>query len=256
MAVYKATYCDPFLNNVDIRVAVDSSDSQPCKWITCKVDSSNTKITGYKVRVLDNSNNQIFPSSLSNNGEGYISPVEELPSDSFDSFINSGYNGTILKIPFFQNYNYDDNAANSQMKLDSLNAVYYVPRYKADYSWEDLVARYRTPGDNDTIYLGGNAGTNVYSGTGDAVYETLMVGDTIVLLYPFGDVCDKGIFIVDSIVDENRLPRVTLKRFLNIGSESLNQHEVVVTKGRRHDVVYSLMRTENPLLSKTMEVFG
>ena len=54
MAVYKATYCNPMLSNLDIRVASTGEFSQPCEWLTCKIDSSNKKITGYIKTLLVN----------------------------------------------------------------------------------------------------------------------------------------------------------------------------------------------------------
>ena len=228
MAVYKATYCQPFLNNVDIRVAVDSEVEKPCKWLTCKIDSSNRKITGYKIRILDSANNQIFPSALSNDGEGYISRVRELPTDSSDSYINSGLNGTVLKIPFFQNYNL------SNMLLRSLNAVYYVPRYKADYVYNAVAPYIRVYAlDADNIFIGGTTSLN-----GD----TLVVGDKVLfrgdLDYYIEEephICEKGIFIVTNIRRVNRIDQVWLTRFLDIDDAALRQHEVVLTKGNLHD---------------------
>ena len=52
MAVYKATYCYPFLTAYDTRVEYDP-DSPQVKWFSCKVDTSNKDVTGYKISVLD-----------------------------------------------------------------------------------------------------------------------------------------------------------------------------------------------------------
>ena len=132
MAVYKATLCYPFLNSIDIRTAqYKDYTSQPVQFLTCQIDSSNTEITGYKIRILSSDNKQVFP--VDENGEaieGYISPVDELKISSlgYDSeklTINSGLNGTTLRIPFFQS---TDNKV-----LNSYNAVYYQPKYLADH---------------------------------------------------------------------------------------------------------------------------
>jgi len=132
MAVYKATLCYPFLNSIDIRTAqYKDYTSQPVQFLTCQIDSSNTEITGYKIRILSSDNKQVFP--VDENGEaieGYISPVDELKISSlgYDSeklTINSGLNGTTLRIPFFQ-------SADNKV-LSSYNAVYYQPKYLADH---------------------------------------------------------------------------------------------------------------------------
>ena len=124
MAVYKATYCYPFLTAYDTRVEYDP-DSPQVKWFSCKVDTSNKDVTGYKIRVLDENNNVLFPV------EGdYISPVSELyPTLDGNTYVlngvtlinqewqvNKGVNGSYLNIPFFQNKN--------NKVTFSLNAIY------------------------------------------------------------------------------------------------------------------------------------
>lgn len=128
MAVYKSTHCYPFLNSVDIRVArTNVYDTYPAQYLKCRVDTSNKKITGYRIRLLDGDNNQIFPVS---EAENYISPLKELASgymlDIYDnSGTNSGINGTYLQLPFFQSYN--------EKRLATYNAIYYKPQFMADH---------------------------------------------------------------------------------------------------------------------------
>ena len=124
MAVYKSTFNYPFMNNIEIRTALtNASSTYPVQFLTCKVDTSNKNITGYSIRVLDEDNNSVFESE-------YISPIEELQTGEMAQYyepngINSGVNGTFLKIPFFQNYN--------KKMVDSYNAIYYKPKYMVDY---------------------------------------------------------------------------------------------------------------------------
>ena len=74
MAVYKATLCYPFLNAIDIRTAqYKDYVSQPVQFLTCQIDSSNTEITGYKIRILSSDNKQVFP--VDTTTEGKISPI-------------------------------------------------------------------------------------------------------------------------------------------------------------------------------------
>lgn len=122
MAVYKATYCYPYLNTLDIRVAATDPAAVPAEYLGCKIDTSNSPITGYSIRLLDDDNNQIFPVQAE-----HISPISELQSliDYEENGINSGLNGTQLKIPFFQN--------NGKKMLESYNAIYYQPRYLVDH---------------------------------------------------------------------------------------------------------------------------
>lgn len=110
MAVYKSTYCAPFLTSIDPRVALtgDDATTAPVEYLQCKVDTSNKNVTGYKIRLLDGQNNEIFPGD----GNNYISPIEELQTHSLGyetRGANSGINGTFLKIPFFQNKKFPPN---------------------------------------------------------------------------------------------------------------------------------------------------
>ena len=166
MAVYKATYCYPFLGSCDIRVAPGET-----QWITCKVDSSNKKITGYRITVYDENNNLIFPhydpssSDIYSKKDWNISPISELsyggvlPRDdngdlviveedrktkiklpSQEYLTNSGVNGSYLNLPFFQNQN--------GKVTSSANAVYYLPQYQAEYLIRDIpegAKDYKTP---------------------------------------------------------------------------------------------------------------
>lgn len=167
MAVYKATYCYPFLGSCDIRVAPGET-----QWITCKVDSSNKKITGYRITIYDENNNLIFPhyeasstTRLYHKKDWNISPISELsyggilPRDDDGNLVmieedgttkiklpsqeyltNSGMNGSYLNLPFFQNQN--------GRVTTSANAIYYQPRYQAEYLIRNIAAGaegYKTP---------------------------------------------------------------------------------------------------------------
>ena len=167
MAVYKATYCYPFLGSCDIRVAPGET-----QWITCKVDSSNKKITGYRITIYDENNNLIFPhyeasstTRLYHKKDWNISPISELsyggilPRDDDGNLVmieedgttkiklpsqeyltNSGMNGSYLNLPFFQNQN--------GRVTTSANAIYYRPRYQAEYLIRNIAAGaegYKTP---------------------------------------------------------------------------------------------------------------
>lgn len=132
MAVYKPTLCTPFLTGVDARIGFHSTDFSETlvKYLTCKVDTSNKLITGYKIRIFDSSNNKIFPI----NEDGRVSPIEELQKSVFGYEVggtNSGINGTNIRVPFFQNINNLQPGMADTYK--SLNAIYYSDTYLADH---------------------------------------------------------------------------------------------------------------------------
>ena len=67
MAVYKPTYCYPYLEAVDLTIP----DGE--KYFTCQIDTSNIKITGYRVELYNENNEKVFSPY-----KGKISPLSEL----------------------------------------------------------------------------------------------------------------------------------------------------------------------------------
>lgn len=238
MAVYKATYCYPFLGSCDTRVAPGE-----VQWITCKVDSSNKKVTGYRISIYDENNNLIFPyydaessdarfrerewnispvSELMDNGklsrddDGSLVMVAEdgvtkikLPSQEY--LTNSGLNGSYLNLPFFQNW--------KNKIRESANAVYYVPNYFADYVIKPIPednAGYRTP-DNSDYWIRGNDGNYHYN----LEQGSLVMSDELA-----------GTFTAkingDSKVRPNQTVLLYLSKDSNLDKEHLAENEIIV----------------------------
>lgn len=105
MAVYKPTYCYPYLEAVDLAIP----DGE--KYFTCQIDTSNIGITGYRVELYDEENNLVFPNESNRNK---ISPLSEIP-DLGDTM---GLNGSELRFPFIQQWNRDSKI------YSSYNAIY------------------------------------------------------------------------------------------------------------------------------------
>ena len=182
MAVYKATYCYPFLTAYDLRIPVSSPAS--VKWLTCKVDTSNKNITGYKIRILNEYNDVIFPV----NNEEYISPIGELSPITTNNIMylnnvplinqewktNSGLNGTYLNIPFFQNKN--------SKVIDSANAIYYIVNKFVDYI---LTPDSSVSVDNSNSWTAINNQELAYTAgefTGVINGDHIQVGDTVLVI--------------------------------------------------------------------------
>lgn len=75
MAIYKPSNCAPFLSAQDL--------TQPFS-ISCELNTSNERVTGYKLKILDSLNNTVFE------GQWY-DPITELNG--------SGLNGSVLTLP-------------------------------------------------------------------------------------------------------------------------------------------------------------
>lgn len=119
MAVYKPTYCYPYLEPVDLTIP----DGE--KYFTCQIDTSNIAITGYKIEVYDENNTLVFPHEDNKNK---LSPVSELPIvTNID-----GLNGSELRIPFIQHF--------KPKITTSYNAIYFkATKYVDYYQLEPLV---------------------------------------------------------------------------------------------------------------------
>ena len=110
MAVYKPTYCYPYLEAVDLAIP----DGE--KYFTCQIDTSNSKITGYRVELYNENNEKVF----SSNG-GKISPLSELN----DMGNTLGLNGSELRFPFVQHWD--------SKIYPSYNAIYFKATNYVDY---------------------------------------------------------------------------------------------------------------------------
>ena len=110
MAVYKPTYCYPYLESVDLTIP----DGE--KYFTCQIDTSNIKIMGYRVELYNENNEKVFPLS-----EGKISPLSELN----DTDGTLGLNGSELRFPFVQHWN--------PKIYPSYNAIYFKATNYVDY---------------------------------------------------------------------------------------------------------------------------
>lgn len=77
MAIYKPSNCAPFLSAQDL--------TQPFS-ISCELNTSNERVTGYKLKILDSLNNTIFEGKQ-------FDPIDPITSG------NTGLNGSVLTLP-------------------------------------------------------------------------------------------------------------------------------------------------------------
>lgn len=267
MAVYKATYCYPFLGSCDLRVAPGET-----QWITCKVDSSNKKVTGYRISIYDEDNNLIFPNwgekeadENRRKRDWNISPISELwfkgflPKNTAGNLIirkedggeielpsqeyltNSGLNGTYLSLPFFQNF--------SDRVTSSANAVYYKPKYRADYIIKDIEEGeedYYSP-ENSVFweYSEKNGGYRYNAKEGAGVinsqagtFAKKLNGDSDVGAYDtILFIKSSNVAILGVLIYEEGIWKIEKER--DFGSEP---SYCLITKGNHHDEVYAIKR--------------
>ena len=103
MAIYKPTDCNPFNGTFDIAADLPII-------FECKVDTSNTVVTGYSIEIYDSNNNLIFPTGEKGpiaSNVTYLSDLRTYFNKNFSYYVtksrnvNSGLNGTYLEIPFY-----------------------------------------------------------------------------------------------------------------------------------------------------------
>ena len=113
MAIYKPTDCSPFNGTFDL------SSDLPIIF-ECKIDTSNSPVTGYSIEIYNSNNEIIFPGVNRTIGPiksnvTYLTDLKEYVKDKFPSLVsnirnvNSGLNGTVLEIPAIVNSSDVDN---------------------------------------------------------------------------------------------------------------------------------------------------
>ena len=119
MAVYKPTNCQPYLTTLDLLECTSGNDNYsgiPTVF-ECKVDTSNTKVTAYAITLYNSDNTQIFPVDTTGNPvepQDNITFISDLAavtginvsgnilvSNTGYNLLNSGINGSYLRIPVF-----------------------------------------------------------------------------------------------------------------------------------------------------------
>ncbi len=113
MAIYKPTDCSPFNGTFDL------SADLPIIF-ECKIDTSNSPVTGYSIEIYNSNNEIIFPGSNRTIGPiesniTYLTDLKKYVQNKFPSLVsnirnvNSGLNGTVLEIPAIVNSTDVDN---------------------------------------------------------------------------------------------------------------------------------------------------
>lgn len=185
MAVYKPTYCYPYLESVDLTIP----DGE--KYFTCQIDTSNIKITGYRVELYNENNEKVFPLD-----EGKISPLSEL--NDMDGTL--GLNGSELRFPFVQHWD--------PKIYPSYNAIYFKATNYVDYYQLE-------PFDNiDTIISNGQL---YYAEDGKSTNVPVVVDGSF-------------IFVGDSLLIGQDFYTITLDGLGN-KTGSLAQSSIVYVKG-------------------------
>lgn len=183
MAVYKPTYCYPYLESVDLTIP----DGE--KYFTCQIDTSNIKITGYRVELYNENNEKVFPLD-----EGKISPLSEL-SDTDGTL---GLNGSELRFPFVQHWNPKIYPSYNAIYFKATNYVDYYQKVNESINLEEAQIRNgRLNGNNgEPVFIDGSPlfvgdvfilVNKLYKVTLDGVVEDLSLGTNAIIYVKGGD---------------------------------------------------------------------
>ena len=183
MAVYKPTYCYPYLESVDLTIP----DGE--KYFTCQIDTSNIKITGYRVELYNENNEKVFPLS-----KGKISPLSELN----DTDGTLGLNGSELRFPFVQHWNSKIYPSYNVIYFKATNYVDYYQEINESVNLEEAQIKNGRLNDNngEPIFIDGSPlfvgdvfilVNKLYKVTLDGVVEDLSLGTNAIIYVKGGD---------------------------------------------------------------------
>lgn len=187
MAIFKPTDCSPFNGTFDINA---NSTDLPIIF-ECKVDTSNTTVSGYSIEIYDNNNVRVFPSSDIVAGPvsgsvSYLSDLRKYVNDKFPSIVhigsnvNSGLNGSYLEIPFVLPESVDKDSETA-----GRNQIYPREGYLKNgqtYTWkitlyQAVTKEYFPPKDGK--YYDSTVASGIVLGTNEDRVHTALLDDVI-----------------------------------------------------------------------------
>lgn len=162
MAIYKPTDCSPFNGTFDL------SADLPIVF-ECKVDTSNSPVTGYSIEIYNNNNEIIFPGTNRTTGPiksnvTYLTDLKEYVKNKFPSLVsnirnvNSGLNGTVLEIPAIVNSSDVSNTTVGRNQVGFVSGGTNILVDGQTYTWKI------------TLYQEVKKGNNVSATTDDSIF--------------------------------------------------------------------------------------
>lgn len=163
MAIYKPTDCSPFNGTFDL------SADLPIIF-ECKIDTSNSPVTGYSIEIYDSNNEIIFPGVNRTTGPiksnvTYLTDLKKYVQNKFPSLVsnirnvNSGLNGTVLEIPAIVNRSdVDDTTTVGRNQIGIISGETNILVDGQTYTWKI------------TLYQEVRKGNNVSTTTDDSIF--------------------------------------------------------------------------------------
>ena len=173
MAIYKPTDCSPFNGTFDL------SADLPIVF-ECKVDTSNSPVTGYSIEIYNNNNEIIFPGINRTTGPiesnvTYLTDLKEYVKNKFPSLVsnirnvNSGLNGTVLEIPVIVNdSDFDNNTTVGRNQVRIVSGDTNILVEDQTYTWKI------------TLYQSATTDNSVFPPNAEKYYDMTVTSGTVV----------------------------------------------------------------------------
>ena len=163
MAIYKPTDCSPFNGTFDLLADLPII-------FECKIDTSNSPVTGYSIEIYNSNNEIIFPGVNRTTGPiksnvTYLTDLKKYVQNKFPSLVsnirnvNSGLNGTVLEIPAIVNRSdVDDTTTVGRNQIGIISGETNILVDGQTYTWKI------------TLYQEVRKGNNVSTTTDDSIF--------------------------------------------------------------------------------------
>lgn len=173
MAIYKPTDCSPFNGTFDL------SADLPIVF-ECKIDTSNSPVTGYSIEIYNSNNEIIFPGVNRTTGPiksnvTYLTDLKKYVQNKFPSLVsnirnvNSGLNGTILEIPAIVNSSdIDNNTTVGRNQIGIISGETNILVYGQTYMWKI------------TLYQSATTDNSIFPPDAEKYYDMTVASGTVI----------------------------------------------------------------------------
>ena len=183
MAIYKPTDCSPFNGTFDL------SSDLPIVF-ECKVDTSNSPVTGYSIEIYNSNNEIIFPGINRTTGPiksniTYLTDLKEYVKNKFPSLasnirnVNSGLNGTVLEIPVIVNNSDVGSTVGNTVGRNQVGIIRDGTNILTDgqtYTWKITLYQEVKKGDN----ISATTDNSIFPPNAEKYYDMTVASGTVI----------------------------------------------------------------------------
>ena len=181
MAIYKPTDCSPFNGTFDL------SADLPIVF-ECKIDTSNSPVTGYSIEIYNSNNEIIFPgvnrtTGPIKNNVTYLTDLKEYVKNKFPSLVsnirnvNSGLNGTVLEIPaIVDRSDVDDTTTVGRNQIGIVDDGVNILVYGQTYTWKITLYQEVKKGNN----VSATTDNSIFPPNDEKYYDMTVTSGTVI----------------------------------------------------------------------------